>query len=69
MAGQPDTVSISNMVNGVKYDNNPYIQGLDGNFTYCLLTGSSDPNSCKSNKKCSIHGSQGSKICTTADIK
>jgi len=67
IAGQPDTFSISNMVNGVQYDNNPYIQGLDGNFTYCLLTGSSGPNTC--NKKCSIHGSQGSTICTTADIK
>ena len=67
IAGQPDTFSISNMVNGVKYENNPYIKGLDGNFTYCLLTGSSDPNSC--NKKCSIHESQGSTICTTADIK
>jgi len=67
--GQPDTFSISNMVNGEKYDNNPYIQGLDGNFTYCILSGSSDPNSCTSNNNCSTHVTSSGTICTNADIK
>jgi hypothetical protein len=65
IAGQPDTFSISKQVNGITYKANPYLPGLDGNFTYCLLT--SDTQSCTGH--CTPHQSPGGQICMGKDTQ
>lgn len=59
ISGQPDTFSISNQVNGITYNANPYLSEIDGNFTYCIST--SDTQPC--NGHCTPHRSPGGQIC------